>query len=78
MLAAMYTGYATYVLPLENPVRVDLDSLLPQENDERSDRNAYFTLRVQRFSPENLRSLHVLSGYYTEVHRRTQNTEQRI
>ena len=76
MLAAMSTGYPTYVLPLENPVRVDLDSLLPQENDERSDRNKYFTLRVQRFSPENLRSLHVLSGYYTEVHRRTQNTDR--
>ena len=75
MLAAMSTGYPTYVLPLENPVRVDLDSLLPQENDERSDRNKYFTLRVQRFSPETLRSVHVLSGYYTEVHRRTENTD---
>ena len=78
MLAVMSTGYPANVLPLENPVRVDLDSLLLQENDERSDRNAYFTLRVQGFSPENPRSVHVLSGYYTEVHRRTQNTEQRI
>ena len=42
MLAAMSTVNPANVLPLENPVRVDLDSLLPQENDERSDRNAYF------------------------------------